>query len=117
MADQKVADLVIKLKQSTEGQKVPWEQTASESMFQATLSGFVVQIAQIEDRFSESVDYTIRILNKDGQLIDIVFPNQLQKTGLFQDQNAYDVMSEIFALARRKALGGDQALDAIISQL
>jgi hypothetical protein len=117
MADEKLANLVMKLQQGTEKGKVLWETTASDSMFQATLSGYIVQISQNPDPQSEDPDYMVTILNKDGQVIEAALNGELGQTAVFANENAYRVMRNIFNRARRAALGGDQAIDAIISQL
>jgi len=102
---------------------VRWERTAQARSFQASLSDYSAQISQhwiaYEDYEDNEIDgvegYTLRIYDETGTLIDEVDNTDLDEGN--KKRPFFALMREMYATARRIALGTDKALDAILSQL
>ena len=64
-------------------------------------------------------DYTIMILNSEGTVVDRFTDLDVHREGEQSGHpiRAYVIMKNLYNAARRKALGVDQALDAILAEL
>jgi hypothetical protein len=74
---------------------------------------------EVERRDEDTIDYFIEIVNEDGRTIDRFSDVTLEKTDPSpQDHPGHFItMKDLFDVARRKALGVDQALDEILRNL
>lgn len=111
----KIAILVPKLHKQTIDGKLEWEQTDREGAFQTSFpnSSIRISVRPSESLLSFQNDYVISIYNSSGILIesasDVDIKNELD--------NSYNLMKEMHETARGYALGVEQALDSIISEL
>jgi hypothetical protein len=110
MADPKSLALVARLYRKTVDGKLTWEKTVDEDVFQTSLPKFSVRL------FPREVDMVLQVYNDDGMLLVEVTDPEL-KGEYIEGQGPYTVMVEMHKLARRNALGVDQALDNLLTQL
>jgi len=107
MSYPRMATLVSKLSLKTQAGEVRWEETGEERTYQASFPGYAVHV------FPRGEDYILQIFNDDGNLIEEVSDRDLTS----YMGNAYIQMKELYELARRNAMGVEQALDKILSCL
>ena len=117
MAYDKLLTLVQLLRDRTANGKVNWEQTSEDGVFQAAFPQYSVQIfsrsTRHRDEGREGLDYVLGIFNAEGALVEEADDLQLATT----ITGANRLMRELHDAARRKAMGVDDALDAIIGAL
>jgi hypothetical protein len=109
MPDAKLAALIRKLSQKTNENSVQWEKTVEPEVFQASFPGYTIQIT------NDAGDIILRIYNDEGALME-----EAKDTEFTRDHipgGPFTVMNGMFTKARRKALGVDQALDTLLSEL
>ena len=98
----------------TEAGNVAWEPTASDDVFQVAFPQYSVQIStQPSVEPDAEVDYIMRIFNQQGTLVEEVTDIDVRKSL----EGAFQIMREIHDGARRKAMGVDDALTNILSEL
>jgi hypothetical protein len=114
MANEKIRSLVETLARKTEQNKVNWEKTAEQNLFQASFPNYTIHIFSRPSRDEESTDYFFQIIDEDGTVIEDVSDAMLKETRL---DNITTIMAGMFRTAKRKALGVDKALDAILAAL
>jgi hypothetical protein len=120
MANQKYIELVDRLHMRTQEGRLKWFETPQKGVFAALLRGYSLQIEteRSDDPDPETLDYRFTILNGDGDVVeslsDIVIGNGLAPTEL---RMFYQKCRELYDMARRKALGVDDALDSILDEL
>ncbi|HEX8210750.1 MAG TPA: hypothetical protein VF584_11285 [Longimicrobium sp.] len=112
MPDKRVQLLKNLLRKSEEG-SVSWEPTAHENEFQANFTGYTLTISQRRGE-SGSLDEVVSIYNADGVLVEEFDDTELTSVEGFQP---FLTMHRIHELARRYAMGAEQALDALLSEL
>jgi hypothetical protein len=117
MADRKLITFVKKLSQRTLEGKVPWEKTVEDAVFQAAFPAYSITIGtrETQNEFESGVDYVIKIFNDEGGLVEVIADPDFAK-GDF-DGGAFRVMEEIYAVARRTAMGVEKALDSLLASL
>ncbi len=116
MAD-KLTEFVLKLaKRTTEG-KVTWERTVLDGVYQAAFPDYTVKLFKRDSRYGEdsAVDVVIQILNSEGELLDEIDDATLSDGR--DGGRIYKVMSEMYSLARRRAMGVEAALDSLLDEL
>ena len=91
----------IILQKSRDG-KIPGEEGGGKS-FIANLGDWILRI--LYDERSETVDHRLRLLDAAG--------NTMESFSSTRDKDEGKVLSEIYELARRKALRVDEALGAL----
>ena len=101
-----ISDILIKLLERTNQDKVTWKHTSDERIFIAVLGKASVMIR--EDR---NYDLLLRILNPDGREIDTL------DSGTALGRQWAGQLSELYTKARRIALGGDKLLDELLKEL
>ena len=113
MSERKIARIVLRLAEKTLNDEIDWEESSVDNNYVATFSGYSISISEEPGFDADSPDYVLNIRNEDGLVIE-------SKT----DVELKDYMSESFIKmknlhqsARRKAMGVDDALDNILSQL
>ena len=107
MAYEKLAVLTRKLHERTIAGKIAWEVTALEWMFQSVFGGNLIQISEIGN------DIKIAILNAEGDQIESFTDVDIKL--LFSDPGkSFSLMTDIYSIAKRLALGTDQAIDSIL---
>ncbi len=108
MNKQKAAQFVTKLHNRTLAGELPWEETETADVFQVSFADFSVRIVK------EAGDIVIAIHNSQGRLLDSVADPDLVDA---LPQQAYPFCEELYQSARGYAMGVEQALDSLISQL
>src|SRR4051812_30338645 len=117
MAIPKQIKLVNGLIQKTRDGVLKWEPTADQGAYQVAFSDFGVRIS-IDDKGNER-DVVIEIVSWDGTVIEEVRDTAFDRGDFGGGDNAtpFKVMLGLFEMARRKALGADAAIDAILANL
>lgn len=115
MEESSIVELIKRLRSNTKKGKVKWEETAIEGVFQTAFPDYVVQVAVRGSSYS-GTDYLVRVLDRDGSLVDEVSDPQLEElwnpTG-----EALRTMQDLYTQARRSAKGVDKAIKDILSAL
>ncbi len=114
MSYEKVGRLIDSLYNNTKSADITWEESEKDGTYQVSFPKYSVRIF---NRFNEheydTKDYFIQIINENGIVIDEVSDIDVKEV----IQDAFYKMKEIHDLARRQALGVDEALDAILGNL
>jgi hypothetical protein len=113
MADKKLVSLIKRLKEKTLKGTISWEKTVEEGVFQASFPDYAVTIGQ--ERREDTWDYVFRIYNDKGELVEVVAERDFSPEDF--GIRPYDFIDEIYVVARRTAMGVDQAIDSILSAL
>lgn len=111
----KVRSFIEKLAARTEQGKVSWERTADDGVYQASFPNYTVHVlTRHNPERRDETDYVLQIKDEDGAVIEDVSDETLSiRTG----DPISKIMGAMFRQARRKALGVDKAVDAILSAL
>lgn len=120
-AYKKFTQLAYRLHKSTMEGNISWKETVSAGVYQASFSSYSLQISVIPSaEFQSAKNVKISVFGDDGNEIESftdmdIVPEWLSE---FQDVlNRYDMMYETYEIARRTALGTEQAIDRILSEL
>ena len=120
MAYQKLAVLTYNLHIRTEDGTINWEETAIDGVYQASLANYTVTISLQESRTAEGNDVKISIINNEGSEVESFLDIDLEE-GWFQQIDVYEapynIMNNIYEVARRTALGSEKAINDILSEL
>lgn len=108
----KLSSLLVELAKRTREGFLKWEPTAVEGVYQVAFPRYTVQICT-ERNEKGLADYVLSILNSDGVLIERAADPDLSS----RVQNASGLMNELHSNARRQALGADQAIENILTDL
>jgi hypothetical protein len=107
-----MAMLINNLHRLTLQNKLEWRQTERDDVFQVSFPDYAVRLSVRQSRQqSDALEYVVSLVNDVGDMIDQVGDED------FEDRSNYGVLKEMYEMARRSALGVDQALDSILSQL
>ena len=115
MAEGKLGRLVQVLQQRTNEQKIVWEQTVNEDVFQVAFPSYTLQIGY-RPGSDNQMDYFIRILDDYNKTVEEATDVDLQPE-LGGVQQSYNTMDALYGSARRQAMGVDKAIDSILSEL
>lgn len=114
MPNLKLAKIIVKLLERTKAGSVPWEETGKQEVFQAAFPGYTIQVFSRENENDPDVlDYVVRIVNEEGNVLEEVADPELSDVM----EKPLETMKELYAVARRSALGVDEALNRILSSL
>lgn len=102
------SDILTKLLERTNQDKVNWQSTSEDDLFLAVLGNSSVTIREYE---SFGPQYSLRILNDEGRVIE----GLMSESG--EGANWYGEMHELYAKARRIALGVDSQLEDLLKEL
>ncbi len=104
MADDKILRLVNGLIEKTKADELVWETTSNENTFQVAFSEHTITIEEYVDTDNDLV-LMLAIFDSEGRKID--------------SANQWSVanVKELYDLARRWALGVDEALDSLLEEL
>jgi hypothetical protein len=114
--EERLWQLVLRLKQKTAEGSVPWEATPGKATFQTSLPKFSVRIAEIPGE--GEVDYEIRVYEEGGRLLERASDVEISKAmeGI-SGQESFKTMKELYTMARRRAFGVEEALDELLASL
>ena len=103
-ADEKVGQLIKVILEKTKAREVAWKKTSNKRQFLTVFPKYVVSV--------EGPDYspTFRLHNEKGETIDEITIPSLSSA-------AQEELKELLLIARRQALGGDQAVDELLRTL
>jgi hypothetical protein len=113
MAD-KIRSFVETLAKKTEQNKVNWEKTAEHDVFQASFPSYTIHLFTRQSRNEISDDYYVQIIDEDGAVIEETSDEML---AIAANDPILKAMAGMFRAAKRKALGVDRAVDAIVAAL
>jgi hypothetical protein len=123
MAHAKIVDVVKKLHERVREGKVQWGQTESSDVYEAAFPLYAVRVGKrrsaIPDAGPGEVDYVVAIYNAEGTLIEEIDDPGLREasSGEITGVAAYNMMKDLYESARRSAMGVDEALDSLLSEL
>ena len=105
----KLANLIVLLKQATEGGRLRWETTPDENTFRVLLgSGFMRLSKSFGTAHPMETSYTLTILDHNGLLVDEYTP---------EEGEDYFQLADLFGIARRSALNLEAVLDQMLQEL
>jgi hypothetical protein len=106
MADERLLELASLLFEKTKTGEIAWEKTSFDETFQTSFPKYSVRIQKVKGA------PTLFLFNEDGDLIE-----ELSYVEAFLSLGSENRLNELFELARRKAMGVDQALDELLREL
>ena len=110
MVDRKLITVIKQLHKKTLAGKIFWEATVEADVYQASFPGSTIKI------FPQGADYVVMIYNDEGVLIEEVNDTDFDPDD-FGDEDPYAFLDELYSMARRRALGVDEALDSLLDEL
>lgn len=118
MSYEKVGKLIDSLYTRTKTGYINWEETERTGVYQVSFPKYSVRLLSQPTRSQayngdETQDYIIQIINEYGIVVDEV--SDIDVKDIIID--SYKKMKEMHDLARRQALGVDEALDEILRDL
>ena len=111
--EEKLLILLKKLHENTVAGKLDWTITTQKDVFQAAFPSHTVRLSSEGSEYEP--DDVIHILDEAGNIIERTSDPEL--TMLFKDARPFDLMKNLYSLARRRALGVDSALDSLLGEL
>lgn len=102
------------LLQHTRAGGIDWKATGDGESISVSFDKASLLLTRLPSREShDAYDYRVRVVGSDGEVVeefkDLDFEDRTRE--------AYLSMGELFELGRRKALGADDAIDAILEEL
>jgi len=107
MTNTKINDLIVRLHQKTEKNKVDWETTASSNRYLTSSAEYSIIISE------EGEDFFLTITDNWDDLIESIGDPELKEI----NPDAFNLMKSLYSLARRNARGVDKAIDEILDSL
>ena len=104
-----IADILTTLVERSREDKISWRTSADESTFVAVLGKASVSI---EEDYSQAM--TLRILNQEGREIESMSRSVRSDQALLEELAQ---LQELYAMARRAALGVGSQLDELLKEL
>ncbi len=105
-----VTEIVNKLLERTEDGKVSWKTTADENTFAAVVGNMSTLVLGYRDPLRRQM-VQLRILNNEGREIET------WDTGRASEPEILEKLVDLYAKARRSALGVDKQLDELLKAL
>ena len=109
MAD--TSDILNKLLERTNQNKISWQTTADDKIFVAVLGNSSVSISEEFDIIVAGTVYVFRILNLQGREIERLSSDSTTSPTIMRQ------LQELHTKARRVALGVDSQLDKLLQEL
>lgn len=106
----KIADIITKLLERTNEGKVSWKTTADENTFIAVVGNISTEVVGYTTARARQ-EVLFRILSSEGREIE------RYTTRVGDGQDISDKLIELYAKAKRTALGVDDALDDLLKAL
>lgn len=108
MAQHKLLDIVNKLLERSKRGEVNWHAAEAENTYLVTYSrsSFSISSDEVEPNY-----YYISVLNNE----ESVPVDSMSFEGTYDD--GYNIVSELYDLAKRKSLGVDKVLDALLEEI
>ena len=119
MFEKKLLDLVIGLRKKTGDRKVDWKPSyLNDEVFEAEFHPYKVSITSRHDPdYPDEPDYIVQILNNANKVVE-EFSNATLRGFMEEGKvNPYKMLEETYTLARRQALGADDAVESLLDDL
>jgi len=107
--------LVRLLHAKTQAGELQWERTAYLNNFQSSFPSYVVRVSMKQGEADAGPDYYVAIRDQEGTLIERAGDADIERA--VPNSRAFVLMGELYSMARRQALGVNQALDSLLSEL
>jgi hypothetical protein len=105
MAKEKLVEIAKLLLENTKAGNVRWEKTSKKGQFQTPFAKYTILLA------GPSAVPDLFLCDEDGDIVeDFTYMAAI-------DAGLLETMKELYELARRRALGADDALDEIVNIL
>jgi len=103
----------------TKSQGLVWQETEVDGVYQISFPTYSVSLSRRRNPDPEEAekDYWISIYNSDGKLIDEISDVDLQSDFSNPELTAFQYMGELYDMARRSAMGVENAIQEILAQL
>ena len=119
-AYQKLANLAYRLHLKTVNGSIDWKETVTVGVYQASFANYSIQIFVKPSELHEGEDVKISVIGEEGNEIESFLDVDIQFQWL-QDLGGtdppYAMMHETYEIARRSALGTEEAINKILSEL
>ncbi len=112
MAYEKLTQLLLELIRNTELGNLKWEGTAADGVYQVSFPRFTVQLSE-RDPDRPDCTFVLSILNSEGAEIEQATHEDF--SGALKQP--YSMMKQLYAMARRRALGVEDAIDVLLKNL
>jgi hypothetical protein len=113
-SSQKLKQLLEKVRELTDQDRISWRETASHDRFIAVLDSGCVEIERRvhwdENDAQEIVVYEATLLNRSGNVVETMCDQT------FKDSEA-GLLPDLFRLARRKARKSESVVDEVLGEL
>lgn len=110
MLSNKIVKLVRRLFQLTQEEKLPWEETGHESVYQLSLADYIIRVAeQPQEDPKQPPRHVLRICNAKGIVLDQVTDEDINE----HIHDAHEFLQDLYRRARRIAMGVETAIDRI----
>jgi hypothetical protein len=113
MSIEKMAKLVEGLETLTIKEKIEWEETEKEYMFQTSFSDFTIRLSKEYDNEVEESFYCLALVNSKGREIESI-TGWMLKAVLDKSESR---LSNLYNRARSMALGIEKFLDNVLTEL
>lgn len=114
MADPKIYKLILSLHKKTENGEIRWAKSVDQE-YLASFNDYSVGISQYDSKRRGYVDVYLKIYNSEGEQIESASDADFAEDPTTVD--AAETMVDLYAIARRTALGVDFALDTLLMEL
>ena len=107
----KLDEFIQQINYHTKNEAIKWHQTQQSDIFQAFFPNHSVQITYEKLIYPTKTKYYLSIYNEEGELIEDISEDDtsIDNTNL--------LLAEVYQTARRQAMGLDQAINDILSDL
>jgi hypothetical protein len=117
MSLEKPRKLMEVLVRRTRKGEIDWQESFPD-MFQVSFKDNSVQLRAESDQVRETVVYTVSLLNSEGEVADRFTDEDLDNEQFGRTGGRwFKELGELHNLARRRARGADQVLDAILKEV
>ena len=114
--NEKAKALVERVIAKTKDRALRWERTAEDAMFMTVLGSYTLTFFKTK-RAGDDV-YSLALHDGEGNIIDSFDDETFEHPSAASKQNSmYRRLEQAYGLARRQAMGVDQALDDVLKQL
>lgn len=118
MTDATLRALISRLSDLTHRGKVSWEETPKKDTFQLPFRNFTVQLSVVPSKTDrDEMDYRIRIMNQEGSVVEQATDVELEQNSDKPKHYYLRLMANLYEGARRNAMGADQAVRELLSEL
>lgn len=119
-AYEKLANLAYRLNLKTVKGEIDWEETIADGVYQASFASYSIQISVQQSQQASGHDVKISVIGDTGSEIESFLDVDIESKWLRElgtDIDPYTMMYETYEVARRSAMGTEQAINAILSEL